>query len=179
MLIAPDTFNVYTTNNVYYIDANGSISVKDNGTQIKGISLKEHGKLVSLAPFDSIGAVHEDGYVSNLAGAPITDAVKVSMPLSYFGSRAVLHTNGKMSVSSSTVESEDEYRVKNQRLWETTLSSWTNIVDFECAYRLMIYDMIYNESLIAIKSDGTLCGLVVLANANNEMELSTCEDILS
>lgn len=179
-LIAYDSFNVYTSNNIYYIDANGSASAKDNGTPLKGISLKEHGKLVSLAPFDSIGAVHEDGYVSNLPDTTITDAVKVSMPLSYLDSRAVLHTNGKMSLSSPTFEGEkEEYLLENQRLWETTISGWNNIVDFECAYQLILYNEIYDESIIAIKSDGSLCGLVVYANANNEIELSTCEDILS
>ena len=102
------------------------------------------------------------------------------MPLSYLDSRAVLHTNGKMSLSSPTFEGEKgEYLLENQRLWETTISGWNNIVDFECAYQLMLYNDICNESIIAIKSDGTLCGLVAHANANNEIELSTCEDILS
>ena len=178
VLVVKDGYSVYANNDCYYINNNGGISAMNGGTAHKNISLKEHGKAVSLGMGGSIGVVHEDGYVSNVdSQEPLTDIVKISGEINGVG-KAVLHSNGTMSIESLLLQ--DIYQKEYQDKWINAVSKWTDIIDFEFRYEEM-YQSTTNEAIIAIKSDGTLCGFVNIAEGTTVYEqiLEDYDEILS
>ena len=134
----------------YYIDTNSTVKGVD-GSAHSNLSLKEHGKIISIEPTSSkLLALHEDGYVSNVSGNSDEwqDVIKISRVVC--GISVALRSDGTMVYTKL----EDSYYDSS---WIEGIKEWKNIVDFElyCTDGLA-YDF-GRGAIIGIKSDGSLC----------------------
>ncbi len=176
VLAVMDGYSVYQKNDCYYINNNGAVSPMSEGIAHKNISLQEHGKVASLGMGGDLAVVHEDGYVSNIElQKPLSDVIKISGEISY-SHWVALHSDGTMSVARAV--RDDDYANETQDNWESVISKFTDIVDFEFYYE-GFYQGTQNEMIIAIKSDGTLCGYIdnVEFISNSVSQTITGEDI--
>ncbi len=150
----------------YYITENGTVNNAKGllGDAHSGIEMTEHGKVLSLGQYDSLFALHEDGYVTNSAldnelsnNSAWHNIVKVSNMFMRAGTIA-LRSDGKM-VGIPDFDEVDTNNIE-RKSWDE-LDSWTDIVDFKHSF---IYTLSYGVEggyIVGLKSDGTLCGFPI------------------
>lgn len=162
----------------YYINNNGEISYfsSDPGDAFKGITIDEHGKIISISGgFESVYALHEDGYVDNASvineyDCEWNNVIKIS-PF-FCSTNIALLSDGSFIrgdlVSHHLFSDYDD-------LWLKPIDDWKNIVDFK-------YDMnrngsiVYDSAVVGLKSNGTLCA--VYTNYHRPQEIVADEQII-
>lgn len=168
----------------YYITENGTVNNAKGllGDAHSGIETTEHGKVLSLGQYNSLFALHEDGYVTNSAldnelsnNSEWRNIVKVSNMFMYVGAIG-LRSDGK--IVSIPHEDGINYKLIDE------LSSWTDIVDFKHSFRYTISYGTEFGYIVGLKKDGSLCGVLITNNdisyANEEgFSKEVIENILS
>lgn len=168
----------------YYITENGTVNNAKGllGDAHSGIEITEHGKVLSLGQYDSLFALHEDGYVTNSAldnelsnNSEWHNIVKISNMFMYVGAIG-LRSDGK--IVSIPHKDGLNYKLIDE------LSSWTDIVDFKHSFRYTISYGTECGYIVGLKKDGSLCGVLITNNdisyANEEgFSKEVIENILS
>ena len=146
-----------STNGAYYVTPNGTVETfNDNaGNAHNNLNIDEHGKIVSISSYNPLYALHEDGYVDNVAeNNNLSDIsawhniVQIS-PIFNFSTNVALRSDGKLiygNLSNEYTEETDE--------WLSDISSWENIVSFDYCYSRFGAGGLTEAAFVAVDSNG-------------------------
>lgn len=125
----------YQERESYYITPNGTIDTFDYapGTDYENYDINEHGKIISVEMQKTVlVALYEDGYVSVVSNfysgdyKDLNNIIKVSPH--FLGCSFALKNDGSMIVIKNKSDDWYEANISDK------LSSWKDIVDFDCSH---------------------------------------------
>ena len=172
----------------YYLSSNGTVECFDTGQgdAVEGIEINEHGKIVSIGDNYYLYALHEDGYVDN---AVINNQLKddsewqniIQISQVFNATSVALNADGKMICGklSNTYEGNPDDN------WLSPVTSWDNIIAFDSYTERYGAGFLVTGAIVAIKSDGTLCGVAIDNSDSNshfyslDAELAMFSDVKS
>lgn len=156
--IADDVNLGGSTNGSYYVTPNGTVESfnMDAGKANNNINIDEHGKIVSISGYNPLYALHEDGYVDNIAeNNHLTDTsewyniVQIS-PIFNFCTNVALRSDGKLIYGNLF----NEYNEEESDKWLSDISGWENIVSFDYCYSRFGAGGLTEAAFVAIDSNG-------------------------
>lgn len=163
----------------YYISPNGTVeylSGSGSGKEENEVKLNEHGKYVSIMSGDkSLYAMHEDGYVENLAENNGTnkDWENIIQISKMFNNTAVaLKSNGTMTFGKPIYDTVEIEGYTHSYDWLETIKNWKNIIYFDADVSM----------IIGVQSNGKLVGGIdpeIFDSASLNKILSDFSDIKS
>lgn len=156
--IAVDVDLSGSTNGSYYVTPNGTVETfdYDPGNANKNINIDEHGKIVSISSNNPLYALHEDGYIDNVAeNNKLSDTsewhniVQIS-PIFNFYTNVALRSDGKLTHGNLS----NEYNEEESDKWLSDISSWENIVSFDYCYSRFGAGGLMDAAFVAVDSNG-------------------------
>lgn len=155
--IAVDVDLSGSTNGAYYVTPNGTVEAFDHDTRDanKNINIDENGKIVSISSDNPLYALHEDGYVDNIAeNNQLSDIsewhniVQIS-PL-FKTTNVALRADGKLIYGDLT----NKYSEEDSDTWLSDISDWERIVSFDYAYDKTVERDFEKAAFAAVDADG-------------------------
>lgn len=146
-----------STNGSYYVTPNGTVEAFDHDTRDanKNINIDENGKIVSISSDNPLYALHEDGYVDNIAeNNQLSDIsewhniVQIS-PL-FKTTNVALRADGKLIYGDLT----NKYSEEDSDTWLSDISDWERIVSFDYAYDKTVERDFEKAAFAAVDADG-------------------------
>lgn len=146
-----------STNGSYYVTPNGTVEAfdYDTGDANKNINIDEHGKIVSISSDNPLYALHEDGYVDNIAeNNQLSDIsewhniVQIS-PL-FKTTNVALRADGKLIYGDLT----NRYSKEDSDTWLSDISDWERIVSFDYDYTRFGAGGLWEAAFAAVDADG-------------------------
>lgn len=142
----------------YYVTPNGTVETfnYDAGTANENLNINEHGKIVSISDHDPLYALHEDGYVDNVAEnnnlsdtSEWHDIIQIS-PVFNFHTNVALRADGKL-LYGSLIRSYDDEETDE---WLSDISRWEHIISFDYSYSRFGAGGLVEAAFAAVDSDG-------------------------
>lgn len=156
--IAVDVDLSGSTNGSYYVTPNGTVETfdYDPGNANDNINIDEHGKIVSISGNNPLYALHEDGYVDNIAeNNQISDISEwhniVQISPIFNITNVALRSDGKLIYGNLTNKYSEE---GGSDTWLSDISSWEHIVSFDYAYSRFGAGGLEEATFVAVDSDG-------------------------
>ena len=146
-----------STNGSYYVTPNGTVEAFDHDTRDanKNINIDENGKIVSISSDNPLYALHEDGYVDNIAeNNQLSDIsewhniVQIS-PL-FKITNVALRADGKLIYGDLT----NKYSEEDSDTWLSDISDWERIVSFDYAYDKTVERDFEKAAFAAVDANG-------------------------
>ena len=156
--IAVDVDLSGSTNGSYYVTPNGTVETFDYnpGNANDNINIDEHGKIVSISGNNPLYALHEDGYVDNIAeNNQISDISEwhniVQISPIFNITNVALRSDGKLIHGNLSNGYSEE---GGSDTWLSDISSWEHIVSFDYAYSRFGAGGLEEATFAAVDSDG-------------------------
>lgn len=156
--IAVDVDLSGSTNGSYYVTPNGTVEIfdYDPGNANDNINIDEHGKIVSISGNNPLYALHEDGYVDNVAeNNQISDISEwhniVQISPIFNITNVALRSDGKLIHGNLSNGYSEE---GGSDTWLSDISSWEHIVSFDYAYSRFGAGGLEEATFAAVDSDG-------------------------
>lgn len=156
--IAVDVDLSGSTNGSYYVTPNGTVETfdYDPGNANDNINIDEHGKIVSISGNNPLYALHEDGYVDNIAeNNQISDISEwhniVQISPIFNITNVALRSDGKLIHGNLSNGYSEE---GGSDTWLSDISSWEHIVSFDYAYSRFGAGGLEEATFAAVDSDG-------------------------
>lgn len=150
-----------STNGSYYVTPNGTIETfnYNTGSANDQLNINEHGKIVSITSNNPLYALHEDGYVDDVAEnnnlsdiSEWHDIIQIS-PIFNFCTNVALRSDGKLLYGNLSSDYND-YNKEETDKWLSDISSWENIIFFDYCYSRFGYGGLTEAAFVAVDSDG-------------------------
>lgn len=145
-----------STHGSYYVTPNGTVEAFDYnpGDANNNINIDEHGKIVSISGNNLLYALHEDGYVDNIAeNNQLSDISEwhniVQISPIFNATNVALRSDGKLIYGNLT----NKYTEEGDR-WLSDISSWEHIVSFDYAYSTFGAGGLIEAAFVAVDSNG-------------------------
>lgn len=146
-----------STNGSYYVTPNGTVEAFDHDTRDanKNINIDENGKIVSISSDNPLYALHEDGYVDNIAEnnqlSDISEWHNIVQISPFFKTTNVaLRADGKLIYGDLT----NKYSEEDSDTWLSDISDWERIVSFDYAYDKTVERDFEKAAFAAVDADG-------------------------
>lgn len=146
-----------STNGSYYVTPNGTVEAFDHDTRDanKNINIDENGKIVSISSDNPLYALHEDGYVDNIAEnnqlSDISEGHNIVQISPFFKTTNVaLRADGKLIYGDLT----NKYSEEDSDTWLSDISDWERIVSFDYAYDKTVERDFEKAAFAAVDADG-------------------------
>lgn len=147
-----------STNGAYYVTPNGTVETfdYDPGNANKNINIDEHGKIVSISSNNPLYALHEDGYIDNVAEnnqlSDISEWHNIVQISPIFNiTNVALRSDGKLIYGNLTNKYSEE---GGSDTWLSDISDWERIVSFDYAYSRFGAGGLEEATFAAVDSDG-------------------------
>lgn len=147
-----------STNGAYYVTPNGTVETfdYDPGNANKNINIDEHGKIVSISSNNPLYALHEDGYIDNVAeNNKLSDTSEwhniVQISPIFNITNVALRSDGKLIYGNLTNKYSEE---GGSDTWLSDISDWERIVSFDYAYSRFGAGGLEEATFAAVDSDG-------------------------
>lgn len=146
-----------STNGSYYVTPNGTVEAFDHDTRDanKNINIDENGKIVSISSNNPLYALHEDGYIDNVAEnnklSDISEWHNIVQISPFFKTTNVaLRADGKLIYGDLT----NKYSEEDSDTWLSDISDWERIVSFDYAYDKTVERDFEKAAFAAVDADG-------------------------